>query len=88
MIKMNKPFWEYKQNKNGALDIPVGETFDYGEETLKVISANATYGCDDCFFNPHRLGKGKCALFACLGRERKDGQSVVFEEVKNDKKEG
>ena len=48
---MNKPFWEYEQNENGDLDIPVGSTFDYKEMTLKVICDNHTCGCDNCFFN-------------------------------------
>lgn len=79
---MSKPFYEYEMNENCEFDIPVGETFDYKGKTLKVISANHTYGCDDCFFNPPGLGDCKCDRFACLGSERKDGQCVVFEEVK------
>ena len=61
---MIKPFWEYKQNKNSDLDIPVGETFSYKEMTLKVVLDSGSYCCNDCFFAPK---KGKwLLLWFCL----------------------
>lgn len=84
---MIKPFWEYEQNKNSDLDIPVGETFDYKGMTLKVVPDNGSYCCNDCFFAPKKE-KDSCFGFACFADERLDGQDVILEEVKNDKKEG
>lgn len=71
-----KAFDEYEMNEYGDYDIPVGETFDYKGNVLKVVSDNGSCSCKDCFL------ENRCYEFTCLAGERLDGKNVIFEEVK------
>lgn len=74
-----KDFYEYEQNEDGAVDIPIGETFAYKDVTLKVILDNGNC-CKACYFVPD--DDYPCGCFACASSERKDEKSVIFEKVK------
>lgn len=82
--RMAKPYycWGYEMNENGAFDIPIGETVAYNEVTLKVVLDNGN-GCNACYFKPDN--DYICCRFGCTSYDRKDGESVIFEEVKDDK---
>lgn len=70
-----KTFDEYEMNENDEYEIPVGETFDYKGNVLKVVLDNGSYSCKDCFL------ADRCYEFTCLAGERLDGHNVIFEEV-------
>ncbi len=74
-----KDYYEYEQNRRGAVDIPIGETFAYKDVTLKVIRDNFNC-CEACYFVPD--ADYICGMFACANSERKDEESVIFEKVK------
>lgn len=82
-----KNFDEYDMNECYEYDIPVGETFSYKGKTLKVVLDKSSYSCNECFFGI-KNDKCYCRRFACFAVTRLDGKDVIFEEVKNDKKEG
>ncbi len=57
------------------LDVPVGETFNYVGDTLKVVYPRTDTRCAECYF---RHAAGCSHLPVCTADDRADGTAVMF----------
>lgn len=62
-------------NKFGQIDVPVGCTFNDGNNSYRAIRP---HDCAACFFNRYPFGHSACIFLACVGAERFDGLGVHF----------
>lgn len=61
-------------NKDGQIEVPVGCTFNDGENTYCAIMPHT---CEVCCFN-NVLYDNVCIVLACMANERLDGNGVHF----------
>lgn len=62
-------------NSFGQIEVPVGFTFNDGENTYRAIMP---HDCSVCHFNYCPHGHYACNNFACMVTERSDGKGVHF----------
>lgn len=61
-------------NESGLIEVPVGCTFNDGENTYCAVMQCS---CDSCCFNTEPYDN-VCIVLACLPNERLDGKGVHF----------
>lgn len=62
-------------NRYGQIEVPVGCTFNDGENTYRAITP---HDCAVCHFNHGSYGRSSCKFLSCLAVERLDGNGVHF----------
>ena len=66
------------------MDSELGAKFEFNVTTLKVVKGRLCYGC--YFYNSGRCDKPISVMRSCIGSTRKDKESVIYKEIKNNKK--
>ena len=67
------------------MDSELGAKFEFNGTTLKVVKGDLYCGC--YFYNSGRCDKPNSVIGSCIGSTRKDKESVIYKEIKNNMEE-
>ena len=67
------------------MDRELGAKFEFNGTTLKVVKGKLCYGCYFC--NSGRCDKPTSVIGSCIESTRKDKESVIYKEIKNNMEE-
>lgn len=72
-------------NNNNNMDRELGAKFEFNGTTLKVVKGKFCYGC--YFYNGGICDKPNNVIGSCTESTRKDKESVIYKEIKNNMEE-
>ena len=67
------------------MDRELGAKFEFNGTTLKVVKDQSCYGC--YFYNSDKCDKPTSVIGYCTESTRKDKESVIYKEIKNNMEE-
>ena len=67
------------------MDRELGAKFEFNGTTLKVVKGKFCYDC--YFYNSGRCDKPTSVIGSCIESTRKDKESVIYKEIKNNMEE-
>lgn len=67
-------------NKQGKINIPIGEDINYQGICIRPVEHDKVFDCTECCLCTVR----ECTNLSCDNQHRMDGKNVVFKDVGND----